>query len=301
MAAAHTYNLLDYSEDITSFDELDNYAQANFEEDYAKLPDPSTYNITRAFCGARLCIGEASSSAVLKSLTYSGDDTLDVWASLDHRSGALLLTIDSFRIRPIHYNEIKLLEPFCWLWPGIANWIGLDKLDGFVRYVFLARGYPASLEEMPFRIQEVFPQICSDIATAQDMKNMRSVWEGGEVRRDQVYNSGSEDGEHTEEASVGMLDEVKTPDVASESRMRELEDDFKSLTATLDAIHEERDAKKANRRTTTGNSEDDLQAAMEEIFDLAAELAAALKEADKWKKQYERVKQALHVVLEDVF
>jgi hypothetical protein len=170
---------------ILTFGELIAWAQTNCPEEYARLPDPDIYEITCINACVKVCVGVIARTAVYQDLISFENNMLKVRVHLDYSTGALILLAgDNMRLTPSFYSQIQLTEPFCWIWPSLSTSLGLAKFNALVRYALMARGHDGRLADMSFGIQEVFPQICADIARGQDVKNMKSVWEAGQ-RTDQ--------------------------------------------------------------------------------------------------------------------
>jgi hypothetical protein len=84
----------------------------------------------------------------------------------------------------------------------------------------MVRREPGYLEAMSFRIQEVFPQICSDIARGQDLKNMKSVWEGGRSFGPGLLDGDSENGDDDDSNNLSGLQEPFGGDDTSDQQQR---------------------------------------------------------------------------------
>jgi len=163
---------------IRTFKDLKEWAEENIPEDFAALPDPRSYTVAKFSGRVRLHIGKMPSNPIVHTCGCAEGTTM-VWAYIRKSTGKLGITTNKDVIHPPGYGDIQFCEPFRSISGGLTETNGLEKFEGFVRYVLMAQGHPGYLEKMSFGIHEVFGQTCSEIVRAHESKTMKEVWAPG--------------------------------------------------------------------------------------------------------------------------
>ncbi|KAF2032618.1 hypothetical protein EK21DRAFT_44499, partial [Setomelanomma holmii] len=214
----------------------------------------------------------------------------------------IVLAGDEMRLAPSYYDKIQLSEPFCWIWPNLSDSIGLAKFNALVRYALMARGYPGYLSDMSFPIQQVFPQLCSDIAQGQDVKKMKSVWKDGMAARPDLRGGDGDDGCETED---GHNEEPLPPTFAVaeaseqeqkrsvKERMQYLTEEFEAFQATLRADFEDQEATKNEQEDLMQGLTAKIESEQRRVHALGVELEDAQNETMMWKRKYETLNQIM--------
>jgi hypothetical protein len=133
---------------IRTFDDLKAHAEEHFPETFQQLPDPKLYSVDACRGYVLIQIG---------TLKPSQDP---VWARLKcTETGST--TERSWRMHAS--SKIRLLSPFRWSWsPSGFDEPRLDRLQAFLRYCALSRGY-CGLEEEKFDFAAVFREVCEEL------------------------------------------------------------------------------------------------------------------------------------------
>jgi hypothetical protein len=184
-------------------------------EEYARLQDAASYEVRTIGSHSRVCIGTIARTAIYHDLISFDDLDVKVQAHVEiEKASPILLAGDVTRLGPSYYDKIQLSEPFCWIWNGLTDSLDLAKFNALARYALMVRGHFGGLCDMSFGIQEVFPQLCADIARGQDVKNMKSIWEGG-----RCYGQGLVEGD-TKETEDHKQNGVQADEDVSEEQQK---------------------------------------------------------------------------------
>jgi len=250
---------------IRTFNELKAHAEANFPDSFRNLPDPELYPIDTYDGHVRIRVGIHTRGKLTAT---------PVWAYIGGWNGTTRL--GDFYRRYIVVDDIYLYIPFKWMWSRSDGCFTIsNKLDAFVRFCALAKGFETSLDEVDYDYLAVFRHLCECFPW--------QTYPGGSILCKKQEEAS---GKRIREGQVCSIIDDAIEDIRSLFAVPEsLDQQFDRLAADFDAFKE----RLAVDRTAERQERDDLRNhvyIMEaELQDTEHKLQAAEDEAAQWKRK----------------
>jgi hypothetical protein len=158
---------------IKTLDELVAYAQANFPEDFTRLPPVDTFTVKEEDRVAYLVVG----TKLARYSLFPSDEVLytiptPVIQPSSRKARVQKGPFFSYEVfgtlQTRSLEGFALIEPFCWI--EEEHNVSTDKLAAFVRYCLATKISDLYLEPTGGYFLSLFQQVCRDIAKGMDHK-----------------------------------------------------------------------------------------------------------------------------------
>jgi len=248
-----------------TFNELKAHAEANFPDSFRNLPDPELYPIDTYDGHVRIRVGIHTRGKLTAT---------PVWVYIGGWNGATRL--GDFYQRYITVTDIYLYIPFKWMWSSSDGCFTIsNKLDAFVRFCALAKGFEVSLDEVDYDYLAVFRHLCEYFPWQS--------YPGGSIlcKKEEEASGKRRREEHICSIVDEAMEDVRSLFAVPES----LDEQFDRLATDFDALKE----RLAVDRTAGRQERDDLRKHANELEaelqDAKDKLEAAEDEAAQWKRK----------------